>query len=30
MYGEMCTGGSCPGTGSSYGQTITFLEIQLE
>jgi archaellum component FlaG (FlaF/FlaG flagellin family) len=30
MFGEMCSGGSCPGTGSSYGQTIPFLGILLE
>ena len=30
MFGEMCSGGSCPGSGTPYGQTIPFLGILLE
>lgn len=30
MFGEMCSGGSCPGSGTKYGQTIPFLGILLE
>jgi hypothetical protein len=30
MFGEMCSGGGCPGSGTEYGQTIPFLGILLE
>lgn len=30
MFGKMCSGGSCPGSGTPYGQTIPFLGILLE
>ncbi|MCJ8306984.1 MAG: hypothetical protein HRU07_08060 [Nitrosopumilus sp.] len=30
VFGEMCTGGSCPGAGTDYGQTIPFLGILLK
>ncbi len=30
MFGKMCSGGSCPGSGTSYGQNIPFLGILLE
>lgn len=30
IFGKMCSGGSCPGSGTSYGQNIPFLGIMLE
>ena len=30
IFGEMCSGGGCPGSGDSYGQNIPFLGILLE
>jgi hypothetical protein len=30
MFGEMCSGGIYPGSGTPYGQTIPFLGILLE
>ena len=30
MFGTMCSGGSCPGSGTSYGQNIPFLGILIE
>ena len=30
MFGKMCSGGGCPGSGTPYGQTIPFLGILLE
>jgi len=30
VFGEMCSGGSCPGSGTQYGQTIPFLGVLLE
>jgi len=30
IFGKMCSGGGCPGSGTEYGQTIPFLGILLE
>ena len=30
IFGKMCSGGGCPGSGTSYGQNIPFLGIMLE
>ena len=30
VFGKMCSGGGCPGSGTEYGQTIPFLGILLE
>ncbi|NQV39087.1 MAG: hypothetical protein HQ505_00855 [Nitrosopumilus sp.] len=30
IFGKMCSGGGCPGSGDSYGQNIPFLGILLE
>ncbi|TFH01040.1 MAG: hypothetical protein E4G77_04060 [Nitrosopumilus sp.] len=30
IFGTMCSGGGCPGSGTSYGQNIPFLGILIE
>jgi len=30
IFGKMCSGGGCPGSGTEYGQTIPFLGILIE